>query len=286
MKTKRHIRLPRNLNVVVGGGEKLQAGISLMREIIRYSNGKKKTEKSFVDLERNENIFHPYNANVHSMFYLPLVDKVRGVKSDAIQYSIFMLDNYYEFDELKYIREKGFLKDNSTILDIGANIGNHTLFFANECSAKHIYAFEPVRQTFSYLKRNVEINKIEDKVTLYNLGVGEKSGMAKTENFCEENIGGATLKISDNGSISIIAIDDLKIQSKIDFVKIDTEGFEIGVIKGMLQLLLRDNPVIWVEASKDHLQVILELLMPMNYQIVEDLGTNDYILRSSINSRG
>lgn len=263
-----------------GVTEKLKAGIFLIGEILGYKRGKKKTDKLFADLERNKNIFAPCNPSVHSIFYLPLVDKDRGVNSDAIQYSIFMLDNYYEFDELDYIRKKGLLKDDSTILDIGANIGNHTLFFANECSAKHIYAFEPTMQTFSYLKKNVEINKIEDKVTLYNYGVGENAGMSKIEKFSEENIGGTTLQLNDNGNIPIIAIDELNIDSKIDFVKIDTEGFEIEVIKGMMKLVSRDLPYIWVEASKDHLQVLLELLLPLNYQIVENLGTNDYILRA------
>ena len=46
--------------------------------------------------------------------------------------------------------------------------GNHTLFFCNECRAKKVYAFEPVKKTYKILKRNIVLNQLQDKVITYN----------------------------------------------------------------------------------------------------------------------
>jgi FkbM family methyltransferase len=252
--------------------------IKLVIEILRFNKGKRETEQELLKLTEQNNIYLPQNERVHSKFYLPLVCKERGLDSDAIQYCIFALDNYYEFDELEYVKSKKYINNNATILDIGANIGNHTLYFANECEANHIYAFEPVEKTFSYLKKNVQINGLEERVDLFNCGVGEKSGKAAIESFDEKNIGATTLSLNNVGDIPIVAIDDLVLNINIDFVKIDTEGFEISVIKGMGTLLKVCRPNIWVEASEDNLRIILELLNEIGYKKVENLGTNDYIL--------
>lgn len=55
------------------------------------------------------------------------------------------------------------LGENKIVVDIGANIGNHTVFFANVCKAKKVYSFEPQEKVFEILKKNVEINKFNKK---------------------------------------------------------------------------------------------------------------------------
>ena len=110
-----------------------------------------------------------YKAGRETLFYLPKLDLKAG---EFIQNRIFLEGNYFERRRLlqarKYIKKKG------VVLDIGANLGNHTLFFLKECGAERVYAFEPVKSTFQILKKNICLNHLQDKAVLYNAALGEK----------------------------------------------------------------------------------------------------------------
>lgn len=201
------------------------------------------------EIRRNHYVFKPKWDNTVS-FYLPYV------YVDAIQKIIARNEDYYERDELDYIKDRYVLSDGLVYCDIGANIGNHTLYFAKECNAKKIYAFEPVADTFSILERNIEINKIKDKVVLYNRALGDgASSHAKIMSFNPANIGGTTIgeTLDDSGNIKMMRLDDLQIKEKIGFIKIDTEGFELKVLKGCKELIKRDQPIIYVEVKLDNI---------------------------------
>jgi FkbM family methyltransferase len=86
------------------------------------------------------------------------------------------------------------------VLDIGTNIGNHTLYFANECMAKKIISFEPAQDTFAMLQENIKINHLENVVTLINKGVGEKSTRARIHYRNINDIGATSLEW-DEGAV-------------------------------------------------------------------------------------
>lgn len=114
-------------------------------------------------------------------------------------------------------------------------------------------------------------------MTAYNHGVGESASKANVSSYDLHNIGGATLELSDDGEISIISIDSLKLKEKIGFVKIDTEGFEVEVMKGMMETVQRDKPVFWVETSGEKFETIKGMLEPLGYKNIYSLGIGDYI---------
>lgn len=249
----------------------------LLGAIITYPKGKKETVAEYNRLKNEWYIYQPKNKNVHSKFYLPLLKLEEDLESDAIQYSIFMLDDYYEFDELVRMKSKNYVGNDTVILDIGSNIGNHTLFFCNECNCKRVYAFEPILDTYKILKKNIEINHLEEKVIAYNYGVGESVSKANISSYDLHNIGGATIELSDDGNIPILSIDSLELKERIGFVKIDTEGFEVGVMKGMMKTVQRDKPVFWIETSGEKFETIKRMLEPLGYKNIYSLGIGDYI---------
>ena len=69
------------------------------------------------------------------------------------------------------------------IFDIGANIGNHTLYFSRNTDAKKIYSFEPFKMNFERLRENVRNNNISDKVSIYNEAIGEKKRIYSAEEY-------------------------------------------------------------------------------------------------------
>lgn len=126
--------------------------------------------------------YHPQKTN--STFYLPLLPV------DLIQRIIFTSDDYYEretLDKVFRLYKNGIIgkmvsAGEGVILDIGANIGNHSLFFCNEYKAKKVYCFEPMEKTFSILKKNIEINQLQEKVILNKFGLGNRDGRASATN--------------------------------------------------------------------------------------------------------
>ena len=187
------------------------------------------------------------DATLKSKFYLPCY------KTDLIQRSILTNRNYFEYDllwNLAFNWNGGMLAQkikNKAMLDIGANIGNHTLFFMNECGTSFAYCFEPIKGTFEILERNVYENGLHDKVRLYNVAIGKKEGNAEIASFHEDNLGGTCLKDQDNGQIKVVSIDSLEVENDVAFVKIDVEGFELDVILGMQNFLKKMHPIVFIE---------------------------------------
>jgi hypothetical protein len=83
-------------------------------------------------------------------FFLPYA------ATDLIQRIILRSNNFFEIDVLERCRR--YIPQGATIIDAGANIGNHAVYFAKLCGAKKIIAFEPLRQTFKILERNIQLN--------------------------------------------------------------------------------------------------------------------------------
>lgn len=203
---------------------------------------------------------------IKSKFYLPLYQE------DLIQQTILVYEDYFEADYLnkicndKWEGKVGTSIKHQGVLDIGANIGNHTLYFANECSACKVFSFEPVESTFNILKRNVEINNLEEVCVIYNVGVGsDENQRANIEVYDSRNIGGTSLSLAESGTIPIVAIDRLEFERPIAFVKIDTEGFERMVIDGAKKTIETFLPFIMIEISKENFQYIDLYLENLGY---------------------
>ena len=151
------------------------------------------------------------------------------------------------------------LPENAVILDVGANIGNHTIYWLKQSpkKAKYIYAFEVIDDTFKICKKNIELNKLTDKTTLFNFGLGASNTRASIDTKLEVEMdkvlgvhttGSTSMDEDKNGNFVIKKLDDIKFKhNKIDFVKIDVEGMEVDVIKGGMNFFKKYKPTIWVE---------------------------------------
>lgn len=215
-------------------------------------------------LSEHDFIFHC--TNLKPRFYLPLY------KTDYIQQRILTEKTYYEYDALNFICKEwkdGIVQrsiQNGCILDIGANIGNHTLYFFFECDIDCAYCFEPIPSTYNILQKNIAINGLGGKTTLINAAVGANEGVASVSHYDEANIGSTQISLSESGTIPVKSIDSIGIKEHIDLIKIDVEGFEIKVIEGCLNTIERDRPYIMIEIQNENFDRIIELLSPMGYQ--------------------
>ncbi len=182
--------------------------------------------------------------------------------NDSLNLSI--LGVYGELDT-KIIKKQ--LNENDIVIDVGANIGYYTLLSAKSVgNAGRVFAFEPEPENFKLLQKNIKVNNYKNTIT-ENYAVSNTNG--KISLFLAKNgIVGHRIYDSDDCSDSIlvnkITLDDyftkLNLLDKINFVKIDVEGFEFGVLKGMVKI---------IEKSKN-----LKLFVEFNRISLEEAGFN------------
>jgi len=166
----------------------------------------------------------------------------------------------YEAEELDIV--SAFLathcsdSNNMTALDIGANIGNHSVYFAS--LFQDVFAFEPNPVTFHLLQFNATL---KDNIICRNLGLSysDKDGVLI---FNKQNIGGGTLNSkystnddTNNVDVKLVKLDNVsEIKDKnIGLIKIDVEGHEINVLKGAAELIRSKKPVILFEQNSDEI---------------------------------
>ncbi len=183
----------------------------------------------------------------HYSIYLPNAD------IDYIQKKISTELQPYELEMLQDIQVNVSAGD--LVLDIGANIGNHTLYLAAIADCK-VTSFEPNASLIEALRRSVEINQLSERVTLMPFGVGHMAGQGHFSAIMEENLGGQSIDIGE-GDIRIVALDELEFPDRVKVVKIDVEGMELPVLEGAARLIGKDRPLIYVECmNADHYKTI------------------------------
>lgn len=209
---------------------------------------------------KSNNILEFQNKNINIKFYLPFLN-------DWIQSIIYNTKNFYEINMLEDVQKR--IGENKSIVDIGANIGNHTIYFSKVCKAKNVYSFEPQKNIFNILKKNVQINNVSHIVKLFNMGLGKSYSHADVIVTDKNNYGSSRLNKSVEGKIEIDSLDNILIDeaNNVDMIKIDVEGMELEVLKGATKILKKFNPLIYIEAgTSEEFNIVSNFLSKYRYK--------------------
>lgn len=148
-----------------------------------------------------------------------------------------------------------YLKKGDVFVDVGANIGQHSMFAASIVgNSGKVYSFEPIPYIYNQLLDSVKINHFESIVDAYNIALGEE-GKTETLHIETNNVGGSSIigpHGKDNKEIIInIKKGDAMLGNikHINMVKIDVEGYEYEVLAGMQKTLAIHKPIIILEFS-------------------------------------
>jgi FkbM family methyltransferase len=161
----------------------------------------------------------------------------------------------YETDRLRE-----YLPKDGVVIDVGANLGFTALLFAKHVGpAGQIYAFEPSPPVYAKLLEVVERNELRN-VRCFNLGCGTAPGRetllvpASSGNATIRRSGVHLAKTCREISIAIDTLDNLilPLVSRVDFLKIDTEGFEDQVLAGAGEVVARYRPIVYIELSLEY----------------------------------
>jgi FkbM family methyltransferase len=140
----------------------------------------------------------------------------------------------HDFEDMGFLIH--FLRKSDLFFDIGANIGTYTILASGVTGASSV-SFEPVPKTFNYLKRNIAINNLQDLVRLRNIGLSKgPDKLFFTINY--DTVNHVTNRSEYNEENYILVDVDcfnniIKIEGVPILVKIDVEGFETEVLRGM-----------------------------------------------------
>lgn len=201
-----------------------------------------------------------------------LAQPVFPIEVDGFQYSLVLPDwesDYiqgmlaekavpYELPMLQAMR--GVLNEGDLVLDIGANIGNHTLYLAAVIGCR-VNAFEPNPILASPLQASIAINGLEERVSLIRKGVGSAEAKAVFEESKPDNLGAQSLTLidaadssddNDNASaMDVVPLDGMAFEQPVRAIKIDVEGMELDVIKGAKRLIEKDLPSLFIESHNE-----------------------------------
>lgn len=159
---------------------------------------------------------------------------------------------------------KAELSEGMTVVDIGANIGYYVLIESQLIgNSGRIYAIEPEPRNFKMLKRNVEMNSYTSRIKLYNMAISDKPGkslfgIASTANAHRLFVSGG----GEDKAIEVqtATLDKILGDVKIDVIRMDPEGGEWLIFKGMRRILRSNKP--------------LKLFIEVHPKLIKDYGGN------------
>jgi len=211
-----------------------------------------------------------------------VLQKILGFKNYLFIFSLYvdatLKRNRKEGDFLYFV---GLLPDNSTVLDIGANIGVMSVQLARKLPASEIFSFEPVPDNLNALRRLIRFFKLSN-VKIFDFALGNYDGTAEIilpeHNHVKfhglSHIKDVEGSEGDHGLKYIVPIHKLDtiaemqtLSKPLSGIKIDVENYEYNVLEGARELILKYKPVIYAELWENHNRTkCLQLMDEIGYQ--------------------
>ncbi len=178
---------------------------------------------------------------------------------------------YGEFSEGEVEIFTHFVQRGAIVLDVGANIGAHTVPLAQLTGPEGVVvAFEPQRILHQILCANLALNSITNTLT-HAMALSNASGTCQipTLDYASPyNFGGVSMDMPGEGeTVPLSRLDDFQLQ-QVDFIKLDVEGFESKVLEGGAVTIDRCRPVMYVENDRPERSAeLIQLLLDMGYRL-------------------
>jgi len=181
------------------------------------------------------------------------------------------LDLYGEFSEGEVALFAQMLKPGMTVVDVGANIGAHTVYFATAVGARgRVFAFEPQRIIYQMLCGNVALN-MHGNVVAVQAALGASPGrivVPRVDYTKGGNFGQVALDSAQPGeTVNVQTLDAYSLKS-CHLIKIDVEGMEQSVLEGARKTLAAHQPILYVENDREEKSAgLIKWLLDAGYRL-------------------
>jgi len=199
--------------------------------------------------------------NLLSRFYSFVLDTLslgRGIPRVINGEEMLRLDPVCRFLGDSYEPEvcawlKSRIKPGDVVLDVGAQIGLYAMFFARWVGAQgHVYAFDPSPEAVRLMNRHFAKNHLDGRITVIGSAVGATNGSASllaagadAKNALVPPVVGEIMQETIQVPVTRLDSYCLSHQLRPAVIKIDTEGWELPILRGAGELL-KDESIIWV----------------------------------------
>jgi FkbM family methyltransferase len=187
------------------------------------------------------------------------------------QYVGRSFEEYGEFSQGEIDLFTHLVPPGAFVLDVGANIGAHTIPLAQLAGpGGMVLAFEPQPILCQILCANLAVNSITNTRT-HALALGNHQGTCQIpilDYAASNNFGGISMDMVDTGeTVPMITLDDLQLD-RVDFMKLDVEGFESQVLEGAKATIDRSRPVMYVENDREEKSSdLIQRLFDLGYRL-------------------
>lgn len=211
-----------------------------------------------------------------------LVDRANAV--DRVIYLFGDLDR----EEMAWMISKISDPRQTLLYDIGANIGAYSVILPTLVPGLTAHAFEPDLRNLIFLRANVTINGLEERVAIHDVAVGAQSGTAQ---FLESRGGalfntGKSKVVSDSAgqenqanlrTIRKVAVDETaEVSGRTILMKIDVEGYEFDVLQGMRRTLRVNDCFLMIEIFPENVGKCDALMEDLGYRRTNSFGSDNW----------
>jgi len=182
------------------------------------------------------------------------------------------LELYGEFSPAEWRLLAQLVKPGMTVVEMGANIGAHSVALARACAPGPLYVFEPQQRVFQLLCANLALNGVRNAIAYPEAG-GAADGVVllpRLDYAAPFNFGGVSVTPEGPGlsgvRVRATPLDSLDLAA-CHLIKVDVEGFEAQVLRGAVETIRRRRPVLYVENDRKSLQgELIELIASLGYR--------------------
>jgi len=183
------------------------------------------------------------------------------------------LETYGEFSAGEWDLFAQIVKPGMTVVEVGANIGAHSVALARACSPGPLYLFEPQQRVFQILCANLALNGVTNAIA-YPEACSDEAGFVVVPPLdygAELNFGGVSVEPDTEGArglrVRATPLDALGLGA-CHLIKVDVEGFEAQVLRGAADTIRRLRPLLYVENDRrEHQQEVISLIAAMGYRL-------------------
>jgi FkbM family methyltransferase len=211
-----------------------------------------------------------------------VLQKLLGFKNYLFFFSLYIVTTLkHDRKEGDFLHFLSLLPDNSTVLDVGANIGVMTVHLARKLPGSDVFSFEPVPDNLITLRRLVKYFKLTN-VKIFDFALGNFEGTAdiilperkRVKFHGLSHIEGIEGTEGDEGlkyRVAMHRLDEIpELQSLVkplSGIKIDVENYEFQVLSGAVTMLTKYNPIIYAELWENKNRIdCMELLSRLGYK--------------------
>jgi FkbM family methyltransferase len=161
--------------------------------------------------------------------------------------------NFGSYEQEELAMQFKMIRPADNVFDIGANFGWYAIHVASKYPESKVFSFEPVPSTYNYLRRNIQLNEVNNIVP-FNIGLSDAEGSFDFYIDPALSVNASMVNVAESKNAEVVkckvrSLDDIVAEQnlRVDFIKCDVEGAELQAFRGGRKTISRQKPIIFTE---------------------------------------